>query len=54
MFNKRTLLVEETIHVLFDEVIENHKERGQERDLDEEKNLLKDNLNELNLKDSNI
>ena len=49
VFNKRTLLVEETIHIVFDEVIENHKER----DLEEEKNLLEDKLNELNLNDSN-
>ena len=27
VFNKRTLLVEETIHVVFDEIIENHKEK---------------------------
>ena len=49
VFNKKTLLVEETIHVIFDEIIENLKER----DLEEEKNLLENKLDELNLNDTN-
>ena len=49
VFNKKTLLVEETIHVIFDETIENLKKR----DLEEEKILLEDELDELNLNDTN-
>ena len=49
MFNKIALLVEETIHVIFDDIIENLKRR----DLEEDKNLLEYKLDELNLNDTN-
>ena len=43
MFNKRTLVIEETIHVIFDEIMKNLKERR----LEEEVNLLENELDEL-------
>ena len=49
VFNKRTLVVEETIHVIFDETMENLKKRN----LEEEENLLENELDELNLNDIN-
>ena len=50
LFNKRTLVVEESIHMVFDESNDNHREKN----IEEEKNLLKNKLVKLDINKSII
>ena len=50
IFNKRTLVIKESIHVVFDELNDYHKEKN----IDEEENLLKNELDKLDINESNF
>ena len=50
VFKKRTLVVEESIHVVFDESNDHHIEKN----IDEEENLLQNELDKVDINESNI
>ena len=50
VFNKRTLVIEESIHVVFDESNDNHKEKN----VEEEENLLENELDKLDINESSF